>query len=147
MEYLEEFFQSYHTDLKLFWGDLTAKEAAKVTRIEAKRLERKLFKLAETGNEGGNENLSMLFKPLGNIIIRPGELEKCKARGAGAKSWLRIYAVRLEVNEFVISGGSIKLTRTMNERPHLLKELKKLACVCNHIREDQDDEFGFFELL
>lgn len=147
MEYLEDFFHTHFDDLNSFWGEVTAKEAAKATKIEVRRLERELLRLAEAGKEGGDENLSALFKPLGTIVMRRRELEKCKARGTGSKSWLRIYAVRLNVNEFVVSGGAIKLTKTMNERQHLSKELEKLECVCRHIREDQDDEFGFFELL
>lgn len=147
MGYLEEFFKAHFADLTSFWSDLTAKEAAKTTKIEVARLEKEIFRLASIGNERGSENLSMLFKPLGNIIMHPLELEKCKARGIGSRSWLRVYAVRLDVNEFVVSGGAIKLTRTMNERPHLVRELEKLECVRRHVREDQDDEFGFFELL
>lgn len=147
IEYLEDFFYTHFADLNNFWSDLTAREAAKVTKIEAKRLEGRLLRLAKAGNEGVVENLSVLFKPLGNIMLRSRELEKCKARGAGSKSWLRIYAVRLNINEFVVSGGAIKLTKTMNERQHLLRELEKLDRVSRHIREDQINEFGFFELL
>ena len=101
MEYLEGFFYDHFADLNNFWSDLTAKEAAKVTKAEARRLERRLFRLARIGKEEAGENLSVLFKPLGNTAMRRGELEKCKARGIGNKSWLRIYAVRLDVNEFV----------------------------------------------
>lgn len=148
MEYLENFFTCHHADLNQFWGHLTAKEAARATKDEARRLEQRLFDLAGAGNSRtDDDNLSVLFKPLGTTILRPGELEKCKARGATKKSWLRIYAVRLNVNEFVISGGAIKLTKTMNERPHLLKELEKLERVRRYVREDLNDEFGFFELL
>ena len=41
-------------------------------------------------------------------------------------SWLRVYAIRLEKNVFVVTGGAIKLTRTMQERAHTQQELTKL---------------------
>jgi hypothetical protein len=41
-------------------------------------------------------------------------------------SWLRIYAIRFEKNVFVITGGAIKLTPTMQERAHTQQELTKL---------------------
>lgn len=53
----------------------------------------------------------------------------------------------LGVNHFVVTGGAIKLTRTMNEREHLNEELKKLEVVCRFLRGGQKDEFGLFELF
>lgn len=32
----------------------------------------------------------------------------------------------LELNTFIVTGSAIKLTKTMQERTHLLKELRKL---------------------
>jgi hypothetical protein len=51
------------------------------------------------------------------------------------------------VNLFVVTGGAIKLTRTMNEREHLNRELRKMEDVCRFLKEDQKDDFGFFELF
>lgn len=39
-------------------------------------------------------------------------------------SWLRIYAIKLDSNVYVVTGGAIKLTQKM-DRPHLMAELKK----------------------
>ena len=41
-------------------------------------------------------------------------------------SWLRVYAIRLEPNVYVVTGGAIKLTRTMQEREHTMEQLEKL---------------------
>ena len=41
-------------------------------------------------------------------------------------SWLRIYAIRREPNVYVVTGGAIKLSRTMQEREHTALELDKL---------------------
>lgn len=89
----------------------------------------------------------MVFKPLRPTSWRPESFEKCKAKGFRKTSWLRVYAIRLGVNHFVITGGAIKLTRTMNEREHLNEELMKLEVVCRFLKADQKGEFGLFELF
>ena len=61
-------------------------------------------------------------------------------------SWLRIYAIRIEVNLFVVCGGAIKLTPTMNTRDHLILELYKLECTRNYLQDEDDDNLEFFEL-
>ncbi len=44
-------------------------------------------------------------------------------------SWLRIYAIKLEPGIYIITGGAIKLTRTMQEREHTLVELARMEKV------------------
>ncbi|PZQ91008.1 MAG: hypothetical protein DI548_02535, partial [Flavobacterium johnsoniae] len=87
------------------------------------------------------ENLSDYFMPLTNNVI--GELEKDKAKGLAKNSWLRIYAIRVDKNLFVICGGGIKLTKTMNEREHLQKELEKLEITRLYLLNEEDDELDF----
>ena len=61
--------------------------------------------------------------------IRMSELTREKARNWDREchaSWLRIYAIRLEPNVYVVTGGAIKLSRTMQEREHTALELDKL---------------------
>jgi hypothetical protein len=63
-------------------------------------------------------------------------LSKGKARlkeTIGHASWLRIYAIKLEPGIYIITGGAIKLTRTMAEREHTLKELAKMEQVRNFL--------------
>lgn len=61
-------------------------------------------------------------------------------------SWLRIYAIRVDVNLFVISGGAIKLTPTMNETDHLILELDKLEITKQYLLDDENDQIDFVEL-
>ncbi len=42
---------------------------------------------------------------------------------------LRIYAIKLNPGIYVITGGAIKLTRTMQEREHTLVELARMEKV------------------
>lgn len=142
-EYLESFFQKHKADLNnSFWNGITVEKAIKQTREDAKKLEKKLREIAEKGKTNNDETLSTFFQPLSKG--KYGEFEKDKAK----QSWLRIYAIRIDVNEFVVSGGAIKLTKTMNERPHLLDELKKLDITLKSLQdgEDEEDDLDFLEL-
>lgn len=52
-------------------------------------------------------------------------------------SWLRIYAIRLSEGVYVITGGAIKLTFTMEERTHTKLELHKLERVRRFLLEEK----------
>jgi len=58
-------------------------------------------------------------------------------------AFLRIYAIRIDNNCFLITGGSIKLTQSMNESKYLIKELEKLNNVQSWLEKeyiaDSDD--------
>lgn len=75
------------------------------------------------------DNLDELFLPLSSADMTIRELAREKARNwnrTGHASWLRVYAIRLEKNVFLVTGGAIKLTRTMQDRSHTQEELNKL---------------------
>ncbi len=147
-EYLESFFEEHKTDLEReFWRNISVNEAVFWTKQEAQNLERKLIQIAENGKTDRYDTLSSLFKPLYDRTIRIEEFEKSKVKGLRNPNWLRIYAIRLDANLFVISGGAIKLTATMNERPHLLLELEKLNITQKYLRNDEDDVLDLFELF
>ena len=72
------------------------------------------------------------FRPLDNNRTAEVILGKEKARLRDTPrhaSWLRIYAIKLDPGIYVITGGAIKLTRTMQEREHTLVELAKMEKV------------------
>ena len=78
------------------------------------------------------EQLDGLFHPLSLADNRAHELTREKARNWDRKqhpSWLRIYAIRIEPNVYIVTGGAIKLTATMQEREHTQKELDKLGVI------------------
>jgi hypothetical protein len=146
--YLEEFFEAHKGDLENgFWGNITIESAILATRKEAQRLERKLVYIAEAGKNDRYETLSTLFKPLHDKTTRITAFEENKVKGDDRPSWLRIYAIRIDSNLFVISGGAIKLTRTMNERKHLLKELEKLEITREFLLDDENADLPIFELF
>lgn len=144
--YLREFFEQHQEDLNnKFWNGITIEEAIIKTREDARLFEEELLYIAETGKTDRYETLSTLFEPLSKGVIDEN-LEKDKAKGMKRPSWLRIYAIRIEANIFVVCGGSIKLTPTMNERDHLILELDKLEFTRNYLQDEDDDNLEFVEL-
>lgn len=60
-------------------------------------------------------------------------------------SWLRIYAIRLDPGIYIITGGAIKLTRTMQEREHTLVELAKMERVRRYMLENNIVDMDSFQ--
>lgn len=96
-------------------------------------------------------DLDQLFRPLensrANEMLLGKEKAKIKNRPVHA-SWLRIYAIKLEPGCYIITGGAIKLTRTMQEREHTLAELNKMEAVRNSLlASGAIDAEGFIDYL
>ncbi len=123
VEFLINFFTENIDDLKEYFHIERLSQAINDTLDDADALEELIFEFPYT------ENLDELFKPLDITDTRASELSREKARNWDRErhaSWLRVYAIRLEPNIYVITGGAIKLTRTMQERTHTQTELEKL---------------------
>ncbi len=74
--------------------------------------------------ENSNEPLETYFQPLSDsergfkiLSLQKGKLKRNK---------LRLYAIKIDDNCFVITGGAIKLAQTMQEHPETNEELLKL---------------------
>jgi len=146
--FLDAFFAEHSEDLQQdFWQGIKVNEAIKKTIRDAAELERKIKYLAEQGRLNKFENLSDLFKPLHNNPAKLEELEKSKAKGLMHKSWLRVYAIRLKPNLYLVSGGAIKLTQDMNHRKHLLLELEKLKITRNYLTGEDESGLEFVEMF
>ena len=76
------------------------------------------------------------IKPLNDFEYAITTHQKSKVRIL--KGWLRVYAIRLAQNCYLITGGAIKLTQNM-ERKHLQKELKKLDQARMFLRNNEID--------
>jgi hypothetical protein len=124
INYLFDFFMNNLDDLQSYFHIERISEAIEDTINDAEQLERLVLDIPYT------ENLDEIFKPLSSttdFAIR--ELSREKARNwdrIGHACWLRIYAIRLERNVFVVTGGAIKLTRTMQERKHTQEQLTRI---------------------
>lgn len=76
-------------------------------------------------------DLNQYFRPLFNAEYFEKVLSLQK--GKFKNHMLRIYAIKIESNCFLITGGAIKLRHTMQEHPNTLLELKKLNKVKNFL--------------
>jgi len=150
VEYLFKFFEENFNDLnKEFYEEINIEKAIERTLEETKNLEETLLHIAETGINNRYNTLQTLFKPLNNLEYQIAEHQKSKAYGSAYKSWLRVYAIRIEANTFVVSGSAIKLTRTMQEREHTLNELSKLNATKAYLIEQglfDKNDFEYLEL-
>jgi len=112
VEYLESFFEENKADLcGGYIGCPTVDEAVNRILDDAERLERRLYDLAKKGQQDPNNTLQTLFSPLNNET-RLAEQQKSKAKIIVFKrsSWLRLYAIRIASNLYVVTGGAIKGT-------------------------------------
>ncbi len=87
------------------------------------------------------------FKPLHDQdpVIRILNLSK------GKRKCVRLYAIRVDRDCFVITGGALKFTRAMQQRPHTQLELDKLNRISRYLKDngviDQDSFFEFINEL
>ncbi|MCD4769414.1 MAG: hypothetical protein K8R35_04530 [Bacteroidales bacterium] len=122
-EYLEEFFESNKSDLENgFWGSISIEDAIIETYNYAQEFEHKLLELSDSNEEDQLTGLENIFAPLYDSQYQIYILNKSKAK----ETWLRIYALQVENNIYIVTGGAIKLTQTMQERRHTNIELRKI---------------------
>jgi hypothetical protein len=89
------------------------------------------------------KRLEEFFKPLDNQEYQITILSKQKGR----RNHLRIYALKIDDNCFVITGGAIKFTHFMEDRVHTDEERMKLNRCKQFLNEngvfDCDSFYGF----
>jgi hypothetical protein len=140
IEFFYNFFRQHKKDL----GRLNIKEAVEKSLNDAKQLENKLLETAE-----GSNKLRTLFQPLSNSEYKLKPYQKSKAYGMIRRSWLRIYAIRIYEDLFVVTGGAIKLTQTMQERQHTQEQLYRLNRVRNYLKDQgfSDTDLDNLEII
>jgi len=142
--WLRNFFIVNKTDLWLNYNMSNINEAVMDTVEDSEVLEIALLDLSPSAD------LDTLFRPLSNYM-RESYLEKEKAKISQRKkhaSWLRIYAIKLSNGIFIITGGAIKLTATMQERAHTVIELMKIEQVRRFLIDNGiADETGFEDYI
>lgn len=147
--WLEPFFEMHKHDLRHgYYGSFNVQEAAMQTIVDVCDMRKRLFSLALQGQSDRKNTLQNMFMPLGNEM-RLAVLQKSKAkmRVQGRGSWLRLYAIRVAPNLFVITGGAIKLTHRMEEREHTRVQLDKLEKVKRFLADKGFFDVNDFELM
>ena len=130
--FLNDFFEQNEQDITI-----PIEEAISKVNSEAIFLRKRLIELAtKTPNQ-----LTQLFKNLDNNETTTPELSRQKA----PNKWLRLYAIRINENNYVITGGTIKLDSgaiasnnlyRMKDRPHTDKELRKINQCRDYLKDE-----------
>lgn len=143
--FLREFFKENFDDLSSYFRITNINKAIFDTVEDNDKLQCLILDISP------DADLDRLFRPLENFRTSDVILgkEKAKLRGSnGHSSWLRIYAIKLTTGVYIVTGGAIKLTATMQEREHTLNELSRMECVRQFLLDENiiDDE-SFIEYL
>lgn len=127
-----------------FWGSLIDPElAAERTIDEAFDLEEHIEELCRNTAHGGKPDFDEFFKPLDGEFGYIYFQTPMKAYGTQNPSLLRLYAIKLKSNCYLLTGGGIKYCRKMNESPDLQNEIEKIKKVRSFLQglgiEDEED--------
>lgn len=132
-----------------------AKANAKDVNLEkyvSDRLEdaEQIVDLIEYLSENETDSLSSFFQPISpsEIGIVRLSLQKGKTRQRNRRNDLRFYAIKIDEDCFVITGGAIKVSQTMQEHELTNIELNKLNRCKQYLNENGVfDNESFFELI
>ena len=143
--WLRNFFKENINDLSAYFKITDINQAISDTIDDSEILEGVILDISPEAN------LELIFSPLSNSRTIAEMLEKMNARGVRTNrhdSWLRIYAIRLADGKYIITGGAIKLTATMQERPHTQAELDKIEKVRRFLLDEGIvDDDGFIDYI
>ena len=143
--WLRNFFKENINDLSAYFKITDINQAISDTIDDSEILEGVILDISPEAN------LDLIFRPLSNNRTIAEMLEKMKARGERTNrhdSWLRIYAIRLADGKYIITGGAIKLTAPMQERPHTQAELDKIEKVRRFLLDEGIvDDDGFIDYI
>ena len=145
IEFLRDFFKRNINDLVSYFKITDIHTAVFDTVEDNDRLQCLIMDISP------DSDLDKIFRPLENYRTSDVVLGMEKARlqrRESHPSWLRIYAIKLTTGIYIVTGGAIKLTATMQEREHTLKELHQMEKVRRFLLEEHiiDDE-SFIEYL
>lgn len=140
-EYLHEYFERNRRYLYTeYWIKRNGLNLKYRIPGQAEHFEDKILEFDEILSQENNEerNLDELFQSLGTLEYERKAYQASKGKNDDYPFCLRIYAVRLNEQQYVITGGAIKLTHEMKDHPDTKLELQKLNMVIEYLL----DEFG-----
>jgi hypothetical protein len=138
-KYLYSFFEMNQSNLAYFKVK-TIKEAVLKTIKQTRIIQEKLYEYILDKNK----NLDELFLNLDDNQYYETVLSKQKSK----QFWLRLYAIKVESNHYVITGGAIKLVHKM-EQSELTRKEKQTIEKCRNYLQDKGvyDADSFYELI
>lgn len=130
--YLWSYFEKHSKHLAS-WSDGSERieSAADKTFMEATELHLKIIRLASNyQNNPNGVKLGSMFRNLHDKDDDFVELRESKAYGLKDQNWLRVYAIRVDEDCYLVTGGMIKLTGPMKDMGKIgTNELKNLKTV------------------
>lgn len=141
------------TDVNYLMGFVKSKNLnVDITEYVQNRIEdaEQIIDLIEEISENKDIRLETFFKPLSDseYVIVPLSLQKGKTQHIYRRNDLRIYAIRIDEDCFVITGGAIKISQSMQEDECTIEELAKLNRCKDYLNENGIfDIDSFYELL
>ena len=140
--WLRSYFKQNIGDLASYFKITDVNQAIYDTIEDSERLQCLIMDISP------DANLDEIFRPLENSRTSEMLLGKEKTRLRNTPrhaSWLPIYAIKLEPGIYVVTGGAIKLTRTMQEREHTLVELARMEKVRRFLIENEISDKDSFD--
>lgn len=112
--YLYDYFEKNQVYLKdKYWRAISFEDAARITKQKAFEFQKLLSE--------DSKDIESYFQPLDDRTICFSELIDAKSK----YDWLRIYAIKIDSNKFLVTGGAIKLTHKMKDHESTRDESKK----------------------
>ena len=146
LDYLTDFFEENKEYLNNdFWKNLGSPEEAALRVIEEAKALRKWFhEIIQNSQNGESPDLDSHFKLLHGKKEYEYELTAMKSYGRFHPSLLRMYAIKMGENSYLITGGGIKLGEAIQDSPGIKDHvLQHIARVKNYLKRegimDQDD--------
>lgn len=116
------------------YSEFSVNEASIKTLEDAIILFDQLETFTKSGFEKDTDNLSDFFKPLHKNETNLPLYQASKTYGISIQdSWLRVYAIRLAVNCYIITGGGFKLVGAMQDDPYLKHQLDIIKQTQNYL--------------
>ena len=146
VDYLSAYFETNCSRMDPeVWGDgLEPEIVAGHALNEAYELEDTFEELKWNTDHVLHPDFDDFFKPLDGEFVYEWELIPVKAYGPERPSLLRLYAIKMGDNCYLVTGGGIKVCRTMQEDPDLNKELDKIKKVRSFLRDQGIETRGDF---
>lgn len=140
VDFLMDFFQSHPEFTEnAFWGFLGNDPEIASARVirDANLLETHLKELANNSDNGTTPDLEHYFEPLEGKYFYELDMTPMKGYGTLEASFLRLYAIRVEHNCFLIVYGGIKLNDKIQNSP-VLKEnvFRKIDSVRQFLKDE-----------
>jgi len=123
-----------------FYGGITLEKAIIEVRRDISFMYSEILRATSNIGKNNNEDLESLFKPFENKEPSGKDHQRVKyklEKWEYKKSKIRLYAIRLSKDTFIITGGAIKLVQFTKDHKDTLKEEKKINSARTWLRTNE----------